>query len=286
MTEDVARLKLYLCMQTFKDVVQMPFLETVCDQALADLSFMEEELTACRVDMFIRDPGEHLVNLLEDKYLYVTNHKSAFLAQNHLSILPQKRNSFSDCYQNSSETHIDIAVYVISSGDDIKNAILDMKCMCESESFPQVLILFDSDGSDDIPKCQEQIAFYFATVGCKKMEATDICYLTYSSSGSIRAQRMMNNLQMVESNYLCVKQKLRSLAQSGLKKRFYTQSLNPFLYLTMMCKETLDTKITVCQKMADKIQSKAQSIKSIPSKLQTPAIRKKSGNHVGLLRFR
>lgn len=275
MTEDIVRMKLYPYIQTFKNVVQMPFLEAVRDEALSELSWLEEELTACRVGLFVHDPGGYLVNLLEDQYLYASNHESAFLSMNHLSVLPQISDHLSDYDQNSQDTYIDIAVYVISNEDDIKDAILDIEYMRQTEILPLMMFLFDTDGRADIEKCRQHIASYFASIGHEASEKDEICYLTYSSSKSIQAQKMMNNLQMAESNFLSVKQKLQIMARSGLKKRLYTRSLNPFLALVTMCKKTLAAQISTCREEIGRLQMKAQNINAIPVELQDPTIRQK-----------
>lgn len=262
MNQELFRMKLYLYMQNFKELIHMPYLETVCDKGLSEISFLEEKLMTKKAGLLVHDTECHLMNLLEEKYLYKSNHSSSFLSNNHILLL--KHQIITDNDKKSQDDYTDIVVYVIANDEDVKNAVWDIEHMRHEGELPLMMFLFDSDGEADIEKCRQNIEVYFKYVGYTPFQPDEITYIAYSSSKAIQAQKLMDNQLMQESNFFAAKQKLQKISQLALMKHLLTRCFYPFLALLDMCKEKMEGLAGSHREDIGRLQKIKQDLEAIP----------------------
>lgn len=256
MTEELMSMKLFLCMQNFKKAMQMPFLEEVCAEKLPALSQLEDELITCRVGLLVCVPREELERLQENNYLDTRSRRKAFLARNkiHLVSGPYQLHPKLDVHA------VDIAVYVVSNAEQLQDAVSDREVIQQAGGDPLTMVLLNTDGQEDIAEYRRCTTSAFAQF---EKEDAPICYLTCSLSKSVQAQEMMNNRQMVESNFLSVKKNLQMMACSAMKRRVRFRIMEPFCELVLACKEKLDEQAAYHQKKMELLRDRARKIARI-----------------------
>lgn len=237
MKQDLIRMKLYLYMQKFKELIQSPYLEALCEKGMSEVSFLEEELITKKAGLFAYDREGCLMNLLEEKYLYQSDHSSAFLSKNDIVLL---KPPISSDHNKESQAEADMIVSVISNEDDVKNVVREMEYTGHTGGHPLRIFLFDSDREMGMAKCRENIAACLNSIGYRSSQPDEITYIAYSLSKAIQAQKMIDNQLMLESNFFAVKKELQKAARLALRKQLLTSCLSPFVSLLDTCKAEID----------------------------------------------
>lgn len=260
MKQELIRMKLYLYMQKFKELIQSPYLEALCEKGMSEVSFLEEELITKKAGLFVYDREGCLMNLLEEKYLYQSDHSSAFLSKNDIVLL---KPPISSDHKKESQAEADMIVSVISNEDDVKNVVREKEYTGHTGGHPLRIFLFDSDREMDMAKCRENIAACLNSIGYRSSQPDEITYIAYSSSKAIQAQKMIDNQLMLESNFFAVKKELQKTARLALMKQLLTGGLSPFLALLGSCKAEMDRVVGDRRMEIERLQKTEQALEEI-----------------------
>lgn len=233
MKENIIHMKLYLQIQDLKNLLQMPFLDKIFDELMADLFELEKQVINSEICMLIIEEDQTVANLLEEKFLYKTKNYHSFLLRNHIKLLKVATKEL-------MKVNTDLIVFVISSESALKRTISAVEKINNAKNRPMIVLLKDQDnywGQQNI------VIDHVNRDNDETIEENGVCCLDFSSSKAIEAQKFMDNQLMYESNFFSVKQKIREIANRVLRESLTQKYVASYINILAACKTELDRQV-------------------------------------------